>query len=106
MKRKGRILAFFLVVLLLGGVIGSTTGGITKGISLGLDLQGGFEVLYEVEAIQEDQEVTNQMLDAVVQSLYQRVDILGVNEPVIDIEGDNRVRVQLAGVSDQNEARE
>lgn len=106
MKRKGRILAFFLVVLLLVGVIGSTTGGITKGISLGLDLQGGFEVLYEVEAIQEDQEVTNQMLDAVVQSLYQRVDILGVNEPVIDIEGDNRVRVQLAGVSDQNEARE
>ena len=106
MKRKGRILAFFLIVLILGGVIGTTTNGITKGIPLGLDLQGGFEILYEVEAINEDQEVNDQMLDAVVQSLYQRVDILGVNEPIIEIEGDNRIRVQLAGVSDQNEARE
>lgn len=106
MKRKGRIIAFFLIVLLLGGIIGTTTQGITKDIPLGLDLQGGFEILYEVEPIDDDQEVNNQMMEAVVQSLYKRVDILGVNEPVIDIEGENRIRVQLAGVSDQNEARE
>ncbi|WP_188206261.1 protein translocase subunit SecDF [Alkalibacillus aidingensis] len=106
MKRKGRIVAFFLIVLLLGGLIGTTTNSITKDITLGLDLQGGFEVLYEVEPINDDQEVNDQMLEAVVQSLYQRVDVLGVNEPFIDIEGDNRIRVQLAGVTDQNEARE
>ncbi|WP_027963535.1 protein translocase subunit SecDF [Halalkalibacillus halophilus] len=106
MKRKGRIVAFFIIVLLLGGLIGTTTNSITKEIPLGLDLQGGFEVLYEVEPLNDSQEVNDQMLEAVVQSLYQRVDVLGVNEPLIDIEGDNRIRVQLAGVSDQNEARE
>ncbi|MDQ0158731.1 protein translocase subunit SecDF [Alkalibacillus salilacus] len=106
MKRKGRIVGFFLIVILLGTIIGTTTTSVTKDIPLGLDLQGGFEVLYEVEPLNEGDEVTDDMLDAVVESLYQRVDVLGVNEPSINIEGDNRIRVQLAGVSDQNEARE
>ncbi len=106
MGRKGRIIAFFLIVIILGGIIGSTTNSIAKDIPLGLDLQGGFELLYEVEPQQEGQEVTDQMLDGVVEALYQRVDILGVNEPRINIEGDNRIRVQLAGVDNPNEARE
>ncbi|GEL77481.1 protein translocase subunit SecDF [Tenuibacillus multivorans] len=105
MGRKGRIVAFFLIVIILGGLIGSTTNSVAKGIPLGLDLQGGFELLYEVEP-QGDGEVNDTLLDAVVSSLYERVDILGVNEPQIDIEGDNRIRVQLAGVENQNEARE
>src|SRR5690606_32730455 len=62
--------------------------------------------LYEVEPINEDQKVTTTMLNAVVQSLYKRVDVLGVNEPNIEIEGNNRIRVQLAGVHDQQQARE
>ncbi|MGM8214219.1 protein translocase subunit SecDF [Bacillaceae bacterium W0354] len=106
MKRTGRILSFFLIVLLLGGLIGTTTSTVAKNINLGLDLQGGFELLYEVEPINKDQKVNDKMLDAVVESLYKRVDILGVNEPKIEIEGSNRVRVQLAGVHNQNEARE
>ncbi|WP_175615121.1 protein translocase subunit SecDF [Piscibacillus halophilus] len=106
MGRKGRITAFFLIVIILGGIIGSTTNSIAKDIPLGLDLQGGFELLYEVEPQDDEQEVTDTMLDAVVSSLYERVDILGVNEPRINIEGDNRIRVQLAGVEDQNQARE
>ncbi len=48
-KRGTRIAAFFLIVLLIGGVIGAAGKDIAKGISLGLDLRGGFEVLYEVK---------------------------------------------------------
>lgn len=106
MGRKGRITAFFLIVIILGGIIGSTTNSIAKDIPLGLDLQGGFELLYEVEPQDDEQEVTDTMLDAVVSSLYERVDILGVNEPRINIEGDNRIRVQLAGVDNPDQARE
>ncbi|MDF2788570.1 MAG: preprotein translocase subunit SecD, partial [Neobacillus sp.] len=36
----------------------------------------------------------------------KRINVLGVSEPNIQIEGENRIRVQLAGVTDQNEARE
>src|SRR5690625_2892812 len=106
MSRKGRIISFFLIVLAIGGLIGATTNKAASNINLGLDLQGGFELLYEVEPINEGQEVNDQMLDAVVQSLYKRIDILGVNEPQIDIEGSNRIRVQLAGVHNQEEARD
>src|SRR5699024_1099228 len=35
-----------------------------------------------------------------------RVNVLGVSEPNIQIEEGNRIRVQLAGVEDQKEARE
>ena len=51
MVKCGRIVAFFLIVLLIGSLIGTTTNGITKNIKLGLDLQGGFEVLYKVTTL-------------------------------------------------------
>lgn len=78
---------------------------ITKETKLGLDLQGGFEVLYEVTPI-DDTEITEQTLSATVTALNQRVNVLGVSEPVIQIEGDDRIRVQLAGVEDQETARQ
>lgn len=78
---------------------------ITKETKLGLDLQGGFEVLYEVTPI-DDTDITEQTLSATVTALNQRVNVLGVSEPVIQIEGDDRIRVQLAGVEDQETARQ
>ncbi|WP_029269181.1 protein translocase subunit SecDF [Virgibacillus alimentarius] len=106
MKNRGKIVAFFLIVLLFAGTIGTTVTGITKDIKLGLDLQGGFEVLYEVEPVDEGQEVTKSLLEGTVETLNDRVNRLGISEANIDIEGKDRIRVQLAGVEDQNEARE
>lgn len=76
-----------------------------KSINLGLGLQGGFEVLYNVEPAQEGQEITKEDLKNTVAALRQRIDILGVNEPNIDIEGSQNIRVQLAGVTNQEQAR-
>lgn len=106
MKHKGKIVAFFIVVLLFAGTIGGTLTGVSKNIKLGLDLQGGFEVLYEVEPVDQEQEVSRTMLESTVQTLNDRVNRLGISEANIDIEGEDRVRVQLAGVEDQTEARE
>ncbi|MEJ8765088.1 protein translocase subunit SecDF [Oceanobacillus sp. HCA-5259] len=106
MKKRGRLVAFFLIVLIFGTLIGTTTTGVTKNISLGLDLQGGFEVLYEVEPIDEEQEITRGLMEGTVQTLNDRVNRLGISESVINIEGENRIRVQLAGVENQQEARD
>jgi SecD/SecF fusion protein len=106
MVKRGRIVAFLLVLLLLGSTMGFTTNGILKDIKLGLDLQGGFEVLYEVETVKKGEKVTQDTLASTAEALDKRINVLGVSEPIIQIEGDNRVRVQLAGVTDQNEARE
>ncbi|MDY7221760.1 protein translocase subunit SecD [Halalkalibacterium halodurans] len=106
MVKKGRIAAFFLIVIALGVLISQTVMDVTREIKLGLDLQGGFEILYEVSPIDEGAEVTEATLTATVSSLNQRINVLGVSEPNIQIEGDDRIRVQLAGVEDQETARE
>ncbi|RLQ92012.1 protein translocase subunit SecDF [Planomicrobium sp. Y74] len=106
MKARGRIIAFFLLVIVLLGMIGTTSLPIAKDIKLGLDLQGGFEVLYEVQPLDGGPEITNEILSDTTDALMNRINVLGVSEPVIQIEGDNRIRVQLAGIEDQSEARE
>src|SRR5699024_9387988 len=106
MKKRGRIVAFLLIVVLFLTAIGTTVTGVSKNINLGLDLQGGFEILYEVSPVDEDQEINRNLLEATVETLNDRVNRLGISETVIDIEGDDRIRVQLAGVDNQEEARE
>ncbi|MGE6415975.1 protein translocase subunit SecDF [Planococcus kocurii] len=106
MKARSRIVAFFLIVIVLVGLIGTTSLPISKDIKLGLDLQGGFEVLYEVQPLEDGEEITQDILADTTDALMSRINVLGVSEPVITIEGDNRVRVQLAGVEDQATARE
>jgi protein-export membrane protein SecD/preprotein translocase SecF subunit len=106
MVKRSRIIAFLLVVILIGSAMGVTTEGILKNIKLGLDLQGGFEVLYEVEPAKKGQKIDKETLASTAEALDKRINVLGVSEPNIQIEGENRVRVQLAGVTDQTEARE
>ncbi|WP_088815816.1 MULTISPECIES: protein translocase subunit SecDF [Listeria] len=105
MIKKSRLVTFFLVVAIIFGVVFSTGKMVLQNINLGLDLQGGFEVLYQVEPASGKGEVTKQTLTDTVSALDRRINSIGVAEPSITIEGNNRIRVQLAGVTDQNEAR-
>lgn len=106
MVKRGRIISFFILVVLLAGTMGGTTKSIVDNIKLGLDLQGGFEVLYEVLPIKKGEEITKETVANTADALDKRINVLGVSEPNIQIEDGNRIRVQLAGVEDQNEARE
>ena len=106
MYKRSRIIAFLIFIVVMGSVMVTTTSGVLNNIKLGLDLQGGFEVLYEVRPAKEDQVIDQKALIATAEALDRRVNVLGVSEPIIQIEGDDRIRVQLAGVEDQNEARE
>ncbi|MBC1357765.1 protein translocase subunit SecDF [Listeria booriae] len=105
MIKKSKLITFFLVVAIIFGTVIFTAKPVLDKINLGLDLQGGFEVLYQVKPADGKSEVTNDVLKETVATLDQRINALGVNEPVITIESGNRIRVQLAGVTDQNEAR-
>ncbi|PPA71520.1 protein translocase subunit SecDF [Jeotgalibacillus proteolyticus] len=106
MVKRSRIVTFLLLLILIGGAMGMTTQTILGNIKLGLDLQGGFEVLYQVKPAQEGQEITPAVVSDTAQALDRRVNVLGVSEPVIQVENGDRIRVQLAGVEDQNQARE
>lgn len=109
MKKKrvktGPLMIFLGIVLSFAVLFSMTIKDVVKDIKLGLDLQGGFEVLYEVSTLDNKQKVTPEVLNSTVESLRNRIDVIGVSEPNIQIEGENRVRVQLAGVKNQDEAR-
>ena len=101
-KKKGGLTGLLLVTAVFAVLIATTFRLIISNLNLGLDLQGGFEILYQVEPLNEGQ---NLDMTAVTNSVQKRVDVLGVNEPQITVEGEDRVRVQLAGVADQETAR-
>lgn len=106
MKLKSRIVAFLMIVVVIGALMGTTIKGVLSNINLGLDLQGGFEVLYQVEPLKKGQKVTEGDVKATAEAISKRVNVLGVSEPSIQVESGNRIRVQLAGVKDQESARE
>ncbi|MBM7606969.1 SecD/SecF fusion protein [Lysinibacillus composti] len=106
MKLKSRIFTFVLIVVVLFAAMGATVQGVLKDVKLGLDLQGGFEVLYEVQPLKEGQKITQDVVTDTTTALSNRINQFGVSEPSIQVEGKNRIRVQLAGVDDQSSARE
>ena len=107
MKKRGRIVAFLLLLVVFAATIGTTANPILKDVKLGLDLQGGFEVLYQVEQLKDGQNITEEVVSDTANALTRPGGrAIGVSEPSIQIESGNRIRVQLAGVEDQESARE
>lgn len=76
-----------------------------KSLNFGLDLQGGFEILYQVSPI-DGSEMNKDKLNATYKSMLKRIDTLGVSEPEITLEGEDKIRVKLAGVTNKEQARE
>lgn len=105
MKKVSRLITFILLVVLLFAGMGATYKSVIKNVNLGLDLQGGFEVLYQVNPLEDGDKIDNTAVQSTAKTLERRVNVLGVSEPKIQVEDQNRIRVQLAGVQDQNQAR-
>lgn len=103
-KKKNSFLKSVLIIAVILAVIGVCTPKLLDSLKFGLDLQGGFEVLYKVESI-DGEDVTSDMVNNTYKTISKRIDSLGVNEPEIVVEGEDHIRVQLAGVTDPTEAR-
>jgi len=100
-----RLLAFALVVVASLAVIAVTIPGILQGTKLGLDLKGGFEILYEAEPLEPGGVVTRDLLKQTAVSMEKRANRTGVAEPEVTTEGNNRIRVKIAGVVDEERVR-
>lgn len=72
-------------------------------IRQGLDLQGGLQVLLKAD-LPEDAEIEPAQLDTSRQIIEQRVNALGVAEPLVQTEGDRRILVELPGIDNPDEA--
>ena len=101
-KKRVIISSTILVLLMVG--IGFLFMPLFKNLKFGLDLQGGFEILYKATSI-DGSKMTNEKITATYKTLSKRIDSLGVSEPEIVIEGNDKIRVKLAGVKNPEEAR-
>lgn len=71
----------------------------------GLDLQGGLQVLLQAKT-PDGQPPSKEDLEATRFIIENRVNGLGVSEPVIQIQGDDKIVVELPGLSDPDAAIE
>ncbi len=71
---------------------------------LGLDLQGGTHLIYEADLSEIESGERSQKMEQLKDTIERRVNIYGVTEPVIQIQGENRLIVELAGVKNIQEA--
>jgi protein-export membrane protein SecD len=112
MKGKNTIL-FFLIVALIAGTAFIAINGLTIGkfsispvkdqLKLGLDIKGGVVVVYEAQTDETDDALARTM-EQTKQIIGKRINELGLTEPVITLQGDKRLRIELPGVGNSQEA--
>ncbi len=71
---------------------------------LGLDLQGGVRLVYQADlsSVEDDSGAMSGLRDVI----ERRVNLFGVSEPVVQIQGQDRLIVELPGVTDVKQAIE
>ncbi|MDH8677138.1 protein translocase subunit SecD [Fusibacter bizertensis] len=112
MKGKNTLL-FFLIVALIAGLAFVAINGITIGtfsispvkddLKLGLDIRGGVSVVYEAQTDESGADLTKTM-EQTKQIIGRRINELGLTEPVITLQGDKRLRIELPGVENAQDA--
>ena len=101
--RKKTFVTSLLVTMILMVVTIASLFPLLKATKFGLDLQAGFEVLYKVK-YSDGATPSGEDIEGTRKIIQKRIDILGVAEPEVRVEGDN-IRVQLAGVTDEAVAK-
>lgn len=106
--KPGRFLILLVLCLLIiasGYWAFDSAADREEGIRRGLDIAGGLYVL--MEAVEtEGREVDEDTIDRAITIIRSRVDELGVAEPVIAPQGENRIRIELPELEDVEQARE
>ena len=110
-----RVLAIIFIIIIAFGWVVTVKGigpltPIKDRMGLGLDIKGGVYVVLEADAkdlakysTEEDKRTVMEQTQAVIEN---RVNELGLSEPTVTIEGENRIRVELPGATNAEEAIE
>ena len=92
-------------ILVLGLLAGCAALALNVKPNLGLDLRGGAQFVFEAEGT-EQTPATAENVDKTLEVLRGRVDALGVAESTLVRQGENRILVELPGVTSDEEAQE
>jgi len=78
-------------------------GNLNDNLKYGLDINGGVYVLLEADTKETGSDLTA-IMEQTKSVLENRVNAMGVSEATVSIEGTNRIRVEMPGVQDAEEA--
>tara|TARA_Y100000588_G_scaffold50386_1_gene47378 strand:- start:845 stop:2473 length:1629 start_codon:yes stop_codon:yes gene_type:complete len=99
---RSRLITIVILTTLFGWLLYS------NGLKLGLDLQGGMHLVLEVDDPEGTMtvEAKADMIDRVDRIIRTRIDEFGVEEPLIQKVGGERLIVELAGIDNEDRAKE
>ncbi len=112
MKRNSFSVFIVLSALIVGCILLAFSGlsigtmridSVADSIKLGLDIEGGVVVVYEAQTDAEGTDLSK-IMDQSISVIGKRVNELGLTEPIITRQGDKRIRIELPGVKNIQEA--
>ncbi|MBO4901512.1 MAG: protein translocase subunit SecD [Lachnospiraceae bacterium] len=105
MKKRNAIITLIVLAILIGGFgymtifgVGAEKTGSARDIKLGLDLAGGVSITYQ--AVGEEKPSSTDMSDT-IEKLKKRVENYSTESQVYQ-EGDDRINIEIPGVTDAN----
>lgn len=109
-KQAKWIASVITILIIIVGWIATLTGignfgPIQDKIKLGLDIKGGVYVVMEAQTDAKGEDL-KRLMEQTQAVIEERVNQMGLSEPVVTIEGENRVRVELPGAENAEEAIE
>ena len=104
---RGRLITIALILATAGWQLYAHKSETGQWLKLGLDLQGGMHLVLEVDDPDGTMtlEAKSEMIDRVDRIIRTRIDEFGVEEPLIQKVGGDRLIVELAGIDDEEQAK-
>lgn len=93
-----------MLTFILGVIIASMYIISTKPIQKGLDINGGSRIVLEAQTTDKVKEIDQTVMSSVIAVVGNRVNGLGVAEPVLQQKGDKQIIVEIPSIKDPQEA--
>ncbi len=112
MKRNSFAVFLILTAVIVGCVALAFSGlsigsmridSVEESIKLGLDIEGGVVVVYEAQTEATGNDLAK-IMDQSISVISKRVNELGLTEPIITRQGEKRIRIELPGVKNIQDA--
>ena len=108
---KKKVFAVLVIIILIASWfisffgVGDKVNNLGKELKYGLDINGGVYVLLEADTPETGTDL-QQIMNQTKSVLENRVNAMGISEAQVSIEGTNRIRVEMPGVENAEEAIE
>jgi len=105
---RGNVLTLVIILMLFAFAVSALIYPLfdRENIRLGLDLQGGIHMVYKADLSQVEPGEEASIIEGVIGVMSNRINPLGVTEPIIQKQGKDRILVELPGIDITDKEKE